>query len=403
MKIIKAKTIIIGDGKAVIESGSVAVNDKGLIEKVGLQKNIEKEFQNAEVIDYGDATILPGLIDTHVHIGYWQTKSDKYIYDGHPGLIMLLAVEELKQALSLGVTTLRTVTEPKDHAYALKKAYAKGFITGPRYITSNVGISSTGGHGTQLPGFIVEANGPYEFRAAVREQIKTGADWIKILASHRTHMCEITQEELNAAADEAHRWLRKCCIHAGTEVSIEAAIEAGFDTIEHGTFMTVEQAKRAKEKGIAWVPTIIPYWYGYQSMKSVVEADNVTEAYRPMIEENYDYFKECAERYKEYFKQIADTGIKIATGTDIVFEEMPITPVADEMKLMVDFGLNTLQAIQSGTSTAAEILDLEDTVGLIKEGYIADLLVIEGNGVEDITALKNVKEVYRDGEVVYKK
>lgn len=403
MKILKAKTVITGDGKTIIENGAIVVNDKGLIEKVAGQAVIEEKYPNNEVFDYGDATILPGLIDTHVHIGYWQTKSDKDIYNGHTGLITLLAVEELQQALSLGVTTIRTVTEPKDQAYCLKMAYSKGFIKGPRYITSNVGISCTGGHGTQVPGMIIEANGPYEFREAVREQIKTGADWIKLLASHRTHMCEITQEELNAAVDETHRWQKKCCIHAGSEISIESSIKAGVDTIEHGTFMTVEQAKIAKDKGIAWVPTIIAYYSGYQFMKQIVESESIQSPHKLIINENYTYFKESTNRYKEYFKQIADTGIKIATGTDIVFETMPITPVSDEIKLMTEFGMNTLQAIQCGTSSAAEILDLGDTIGLLKEGYIADILVINGNAAEDITTLKNVAEVFKDGETVYKK
>jgi len=403
MKIIKAKSIIIGDGMTVINDGAVAINDYGKIEKVGAGEEICDMFPNAEIIDYGEATVLPGLIDMHVHLGYWQMRADKDVYDGHPGLITLMAIEELKEALSLGVTTLRSVSDPKDLAYTLKNAYKKGYISGPRFITSNVGITSTGGHGTQIKGLNVEANGPYEFRAAVRAQIKTGADWIKIMASHRTPMCEITQEELNSVVDETHRWLKKCCIHAGTETAIETAIEAGFDTIEHGTFMTVEQAERAKEKGIAWVPTILPYQTGYEIMKKAVEENyegegSMTEA---DIEENFEYFEKSALRYKEYFKKIVDTGIKVAVGTDMVFDKTAITPVADEMILMVGYGMSPLDAIKCATSVASELLDLEDELGLLKADYIADLLVVEGDPVADITALKNVKEVYRDGKVVY--
>jgi imidazolonepropionase-like amidohydrolase len=405
MKVIKAKTIITGDGKTVINEGAVAINESGKIEKAGIGEEISAMFPQAEVVEYGNATILPGLIDMHVHLGYWQMRSDKDVYDGHPGLIILMAVEELKEALSLGVTTLRTVTDPKDFAYTLKNAYKKGYISGPRFITSNVGITSTGGHGTQIEGAMVEANNPYEFRAAVREQIKTGADWIKLLASHRSPMCEITQEELNAAVDETHRWLKKCCVHAGTEISIEAAIEAGFDTIEHGTFMTVEQAKRAKEKGIAWVPTILPYQTGYEIMKKMIKEKRELEGTLTEVdvEENFVYFEESAMRYKEYFKQIADTGIKIAVGTDMVFDKTPITPIADEMVLMVKYGMKTLEAIKCATSVASEILELENEIGLLEEGYIADLLVVDGDAAENIAALKNVNEVYRDGKVVYSK
>ncbi len=399
MKILKAKTVIVGDGDTVIKDGAVVI-EKGLITRVGQQQEIETDSCD-NIVDYGDSTILPGLIDMHVHIAYWQTKSDKDLYLNQPGLVSLLAANELQQALALGVTTIRNVGEPQGQAYALKMGYKKGFITGPRYITSASGISCTGGHGTQIPDMIMEVNGPYQFRAAVREQIKKGADWIKVLASHRTHMCEITQQELNAAADEAHRWLRKCCIHAGTTTAIDAAIEAGFDTIEHGTFMTVEQAQRAKEKGIAWIPTIIPYWNGYQMMKKMIDSGEIPVAHQAIIDENYAYFAECAARYQQYFKEIASTGIKIAVGTDIVWETLPITPVADEMKLMVDFGMGILQTIKCGTSAAAEVLGLGDTVGLLREGYLADILVVDNDAATNITALKNVREVYRDGEVVY--
>jgi imidazolonepropionase-like amidohydrolase len=262
----------------------------------------------------------------------------------------------------------------------------------------------TGGHCAQdSDAIIIEADGPYAFRAAVREQIKTGADWIKILASHRTHMCEVTQEELNAVVDETHRWHRKCCIHAGTEAAIEAAIEAGFNTIEHGTFMTIEQAQKAKAKGIAWIPTLIPYMTGYEKMKKMLESKEIPFTQRLGIEENYAYYKESVERYTEYFKRIADTGIKIAVGTDMDSDTASITLVADEMDFMVKLGMDILEVIKCGTSVAAEILGLGNKLGLLEEGYIADIVVVNGNGTEDITALKNVKDVYRDGEVVYSK
>lgn len=405
MKWLVADRIIIGDGEHVIERGAIGVDEQGKIVAVGPEAELVHHFSEAEVTYYNGCSILPGLIDLHVHIGYLWSKPDVAMFTQNDGLVALLAAANLIEALSLGVTTIRDVAAPDGLCSMLKYAAKKKYLVSPRIFQVNQGIIMTGGHGWELKDALREANGPWEVRTAVREQVKAGADWIKLMTSHRTPTPEFTQEELDAAVDESHRLGRRCCVHASLQPSIQMAIDAGFDTIEHATFMTVEQAEQMKEKGLAWVPTMITFFQIADYFKQLMEEQKVANQgmLNEEVMEQGAFFVESEKAYRENFAQLMRTGVKIATGTDIVLDGFPITPVADEIRLMVELGMEPLRAIQAATQNAAEVLDQGDKIGVLAQGYIADVLVVKGNPLQQIDALKQVEEVFLEGTSVFAK
>ncbi|AJY76811.1 amidohydrolase family protein [Paenibacillus beijingensis] len=393
VKLLTADRLITGDGESVIHGAAICLDEQGEIVEAGTEEELLQRYPEASITRYEGSTILPGLIDLHLHIGYYWDQPDFLKYND--GLIALMAAANLKEALSHGVTTIRDANDPGGLCETMKHAQRKKFIVAPRIYHVNKGIIMTGGHAWQLEAAMREANGPWEVRTAVREQVKAGADWIKILTSHRTPTPEFTQEELDAAVDEARRLGRKSCVHASLPLSIDMAIKAGFDTIEHGTFMSVEQAKKMADKGIVWVPTLITFF-------------QIAEHYRRFIvntekdiEWDGDFYIASEKAYRENFAHLLETGVKVATGTDIVLPGYPLAPVADEIALMVELGMNPIQAIQAATQTAAEVLDQGHRIGLLETGYLADILVVKGDPLIDIKALQEVQEVFMEGKSVF--
>ncbi|RNB80228.1 amidohydrolase family protein [Brevibacillus fluminis] len=400
MKLLFADRVIIGDGEQVMQEAAVAIDESGRIVAVDTQEEARRKYSQADVTRYNGCTILPGLIDLHVHIGYWWSKPDAAQYTD--GMIALLASSNLREALSLGVTTIRDVAAPDGLCGTLKRAIKKNMIVSPRLFEVNQGIIMTGGHGWPLKGGLREANGPWEVRTAVREQVRAGADWIKLMTSDRTPTPEFTQEELDAAVDEAHRLGRKCCVHASLQPAIQMAIDAGFDTIEHATFLTVEQARQMAEKGQVWVPTMVTFFQIADHFKKAAEEQ---AAVKGLVNEQFmkqaEFFLESQKAYRENFAKLMETRVTIATGTDIVLDGYPITPVAEEIRLMVELGMHPLKAIQAATQNAAEVLDQGDTFGTVKTGNLADLLVVKGDPLADCTALSQVREVFLEGVSVF--
>lgn len=396
--LIAAKRLIVGDGKTELQNGAVRLDGRGSIGDIGTFAELVKKYPDDEVQDYGDATILPGLIDMHVHTGYWWSEPDADSYRDDPYRIAYFALDVLNRALRTGVTTVRDVSSPGGCLRGLRWASAeRGYLTLPRIVHCGRGICFTGGHGWPLVGGVVEADGCDNLRAAIRRELRDGADWIKILTSHRTHTPEYTQEELNAAVDECHRRGVKICVHAGTHPSIQMCIDTGFDTIEHGTFMTREQAVQMRDKGIAWVPTIIAYTYIYEQLCDAATREAVAGGIDGSGLSDFDYFKAAAEAYRHNFKLLADTGVTVLAGTDMVLHGAPVMPVARELAYMVEYGLGPLQAIAAATGNAAAVLGLQNKTGMLKEGLCADILVAGGDVLHDIAALGRPLQVYRAG------
>lgn len=399
--ILIANTMVTGDGKSVLRDHALLIQNGKIIE-VAPAEQLKNNFPDEEVKDYGNATILPGLIDMHVHLGYWYSKPDGYEYNQH--LIAYLTQYNALRAMFGGVTTVRSVSDPHMVCQKLVQAKEKGFVRAPRIFNCDRGICATGGHGWMLEDGCAQVDGADNIRSEIRKQLRDGAHWIKMMDSDRSNVSEYRQEELDAAADECHRSNRKICVHAGTQPSIQMCIDAGFDTIEHGTFMTVEQALQMKEKGLAWVPTIIAYTYIYDEMvkklaANQTESSNVVDA---GLLHDFEYFRAAAAAYKENFKKLYDTGVTVLAGTDMVMDGAPAAPVARELQYMVEYGITPVEAIATATGNSARVLGMQGQIGELTQGAVADLLVVEGDASADICALNRVKEVYQDGAAIHR-
>ena len=390
--IITAKRMITGDGKTILDNAAVLIRD-GLIERVDKFDTLCREFPGVERADFGDATILPGLIDMHVHIGWCGHHTDKDTYNEY--MIGYNGMDFAKRALNTGVTTLRDLSSPGGLCQTLINASKMGLLNIPRIIHCNKALCATGGHGWNSGGS-VEADGEAEIRKAVREQIRAGADWIKIMSTHRSPgVSEYTQEELFAAVDEAKRHKRKTAVHSTLQPSLEYCINAGVDTIEHGTDITEGQAARMAEKGIAWVPTLLVHHTVYKRLQEIIDS-GAQDTLSELQWETYNLYKPSVATFKKNLKKYADMGVTILTGTDMVMDGT--APVAEEIALMAEYGINPLAAIAAGTSNCAKVLGMEGEIGILEKGARADIIVVEGDPSKTIEALKNVAAVFLNGK-----
>lgn len=392
------KHVLTGDGKTHLMDGAVVVNAEGVIQDVGLKAEMTAKYPSEEVKDYGDATLLPGLCDMHVHFGYYYSQPDQGAFDDF--MIAYYAQEQAKLALSLGITTVRDLSSPHNLCKQLQLAGEKGWVKVPRIIHSDAGMCMTGGHG--YDDGIEQVDGEWEIRKEIRKQLRDGADWVKILTSGRVSFPEFTQEELNAAVDESHRVGVKCAVHAGLQPALQMAIDAGFDTIEHGTFLTYEQVQQMAANGQAWVPTMTAYTVLYEFCKEKLEAGyNKSDRIAAKAMKDMAFFEPAYNAYKDNFKKFYDTGVTVCTGSDMVLYDAPPLPINREMELMVEYGITPIQAIETATSNPAKVLGLADTIGQLKAGLLADMIVVKGNVAEDITAVNDLVDVYMSGEKVY--
>ncbi len=345
--IIAADKIISGDKNIVIDDGAIVIDGNGTIVKIGKRCDIEREYGNEKVDYYEGCSIMPGLIDMHTHIGFWQMEPDASARgDGTYSEAdkAFFSYSKLQEATRMGVTTVRNVGNPDGLDASLKKASIKKHIKIPRVITSNCAIAITGGHGSEMTDSIIEADGVEEVRKAVRYNLKKGADWIKVMGSHGPKYCQFTQEELNTAVSEAHMTGHKCALHATTLEATIAGIEAGFDTIEHSNFLTPELAKKAVKNNVAWIPTLFIHCTAYQALTKIKE-----DGKKPVDEVTYKLLSDTMKSYKNNFVANYKTGIKIGVGTDAINFGLPITPVREELAIMVDLGLTPLEAIECAT------------------------------------------------------
>ena len=381
MILLKAQKVITGDGKTIIEDGGIVyAADKILA--VGKADALSADFPQAEIRDYGSATILPGLMDAHIHLGYYWTQPDLHRYNDF--MIAYYAQKQAETCLAKGVTTIRDCCGPQFLLETLRLAAEKGFVKAPRILHTDRGICITGGHGHEDG--IEEVDGAENIRHTIRRQKKDGADWIKLLTTNRDDICE------------SHRLGMKCVVHSGTQPGIQMCIDAGFDTIEHGNFLTVEQAKQMVKNRQSWTPTMYAYHFLAEYNQKVQEvgidhSNQSTETYSHHL----DFFESSVQAYSENFKAIYDEGVTILAGTDMVMLEAPSVPIVEELELMVRYGLTPIEAIQTATQNPARVFDLSEVTGELKAGLQADILVVDGDATTDIEALRNVRQVFLAG------
>jgi len=390
--ILKADYLVTGDGKTVIENGAVAVKGER-IAKVGNFADVCAAYPEDEVKEFSGATLMPGMIDMHVHLAFCDGRSDEKQFLYYPALRSLFAGKRMFDTLKNGVTTIRDVGSADNIGASLILAAKKGFIDAPRIYTSGRGICMTGGHGSTLSGLAAECDGEVEVRKAIRQNIRDGANCTKILTSEAYRGVEMTQEEINAAVDETHRLGYRIAAHAGYGDSMQMCIDAGCDTIEHGTHLSLEQCRQMAQNDQTWVPTV----YIFEESLAACRKMSAEEA----AANHYDYFLDSCECYEKGIKERYDLGVRIATGTDTDcdnYEEA--SPVRGECYWLVQCGLTPLQAIECATKNGAEALGAADEFGTLAEGLCADIIAVEGKPFEDIEALKNVVGVYRAGKAI---
>lgn len=362
---------------------------------------------NAQVIDLGDATLLPGFIDAHVHESL--ESGENWYLDffqnamRQPSEQALLASTYARKTIDAGFTTVRDLGSTDWVAVGMRNAINNGWIVGPRMLVANHAIGATGGHGDGDPfpearGVPQEGplhgvcNGAAECRAAVRYQIKYGADVIKFMPSggvlslsDPVDAPELSQDEMNAIVEEAHHWGRKVAAHCHGDLAAKMAIQAGVDSIEHGSFMKPDTLAMMRDKGVYLVPTLLAgEWTGGKADK-----------FPPAIASKA---KAALAARSDMFRNALKGGVKIAFGTDSAVSPHGLN--AQEFALMTGLGMSPAAALRSATSVAATLLGIEDRLGTIAAGKTADIVAVPGDPLADIHQTEKVFFVMKDGQIV---
>ena len=381
--VLKGGRVIDGTGREPIENAAVCMEGTRLT-YVGPSEGAPSG--DGEIIDVTGKSILPGLFNSHAHLA-WDGVEDirlQSINDSIPVATFKMAAN-LAKSLQGGVTTVRDLGVHRLNLGA-KEAVQRGIVPGPRLIVSGAAVAMTGGHTWWC---CREADGIADVRKAVREQIKSGADVIKVMASSATEP-EFSVGELEAMAEEAHRAKVRITAHAFAGPAIRRVVEAGFDSVEHGGPMDDETIALMVERGTFLVTTFSPVTlqalYGLEHGMSKA---HVERRKRQMGDES---------RYAS-IARAAKAGVRICMGTDAGSPLVPHNEIATELKMLIEYGIcdTPLETIVCSTKHAAQLCGVEDEWGTLEPGKCADVLVIDGNPLENLDDLRQIERVFVDG------
>jgi imidazolonepropionase-like amidohydrolase len=406
-KTIVLKAARMFDGREMHTPGLVVVSGSRIF-GVGSSASVPA---GAQVIDLGDATLSPGFIDAHTHLGsmhyadFRQRALDR-LQKTIPELT-LLATENVKKTLMAGITTARDVGQGNFIDVGLRNAAASGMIPGPRMLVAVHAIGSTGGHCDSQDGFRAglfgRESGPEdgvinsadEGRRAVRLDVKYGADIIKICATggvlslnDEVDIPQLTQEEMNAIVDEAHTLRKKTAAHAHGAEGAKRAIRAGIDSIEHGAFLDDEALDMMKARGTYYIPTLMAIEGGKEILAKGGYPPTVAAKMRAAI-----------ESINQVVRKAISKGVKVGMGTDAAV--YPHGRNTEEFHLLTALGMKPLDALKAGTSVDAELLGIQDRIGTLEAGKLADVIAIPGDPTQDIRQTEKVFFVMKEG-VIYR-
>jgi imidazolonepropionase-like amidohydrolase len=406
IQIFKNARVIDGNGKIPVENGCLIIDGPRIIHVGKDDGQVTAKYPGAELVDLKGMTLMPGLIDAHVHLSLHGSPDyfNEMIMES-PTLAALKAVKKAGRLIESGFTTIRTMGDKGRLDIAMKTAIAEGHIIGPRIRASGNCLTITGGHGDMFPahvdiqgmGRIVD--GPVEARKAAREQIKAGADNIKLMATGGgmspgpPTVSQLTIEEMQAAVEEAVKYGKTTAAHAIGADGINNALKAGVRTIEHGSFLDEEGIDLLLAHGAYLVPTLA----AFKTIKYGKEG-GVPE----YTIEKVKYFQTA---HTKNLKKAMAAGVNIIVGTDAGTPFNYHGESAYELECLVENGFSEMQAIQSATKTAAEALMMHD-LGTLEKGKVADIVVIDGNPLDNIKIIQDVekiKMVYKEGQLLSNK
>src|SRR6478672_4355547 len=405
---LKAARFFDGKSRALIQNGVVLVQGDKIVD-AGANVGVPPD---AQVIDLGDATLSPGFMDAHTHLtldytNYQATRlKELQISTSAKAYSVIPAARATVEA---GFTTVRDVGARTYRSHdcidvSLRDAIAKGIVVGPRMFVATYGIGATGGHFDEAAGFrdglfgpepdVADgiADGPDAVRKAVRFEVRIGADVIKAAVSggvlslaDEVDTPQFTPAEMAALVDESHRLRKKVAVHCHGDQVAREAIEAGVDSIEHGSFMKPETLTMMKRKGTFLTPTLMATEWVMNKLTN----------YPPALQAKA---KAATAARSEMFRNAVKMGVRISFGTDAAV--YPHGQNAKEFKLMVDLGMSPIEALRAATSSDADLLGISAKVGTLEKGKLADIVAMPGDPTQDVTATERVSFVMKEGKVV---
>jgi len=404
-----SKTIIYSSDYIDVNTGKVISNksitvDKGKIESIDI--GFIKITSNDKLIDLRGYTLMPGLMDMHVHFGQeYRSKSERPVKIERE-TSAILANKHALTTLKSGFTTVRQVGDSGLIAISLRNLINSGEVVGPRIFTSGKSIATTGGHADPTNGKDSDSyeypvaedgviNGPYDAYTAVRQRYKDGADGIKLTVTGGVLSVaksgdnpQFTEEEVIAVVNAAKDYGMWVAVHAHGSEGMKRAVIAGVNSVEHGTFMTEEVMDLMVNKGTYYVPTISAGEFVAEKAK----IDNYfPEIVRPKA-------ASVGPQIGNTFNKAYKRGVKIAFGTDAGVQ--PHGTNWKEFVYMVKFGMPPMETIQSATINTAKLLKIDSILGSIEVGKMADIIAIDGNPIENINTMENVVFVMKEGELI---